>query len=440
MKTLTSMLLVVAMTATALGHEGNGPRITGKVNIPFLPSEGGTFYLNVALALPVVERPSRKPMNIAIVLDRSGSMADERKIDYAKSALATLIRQLSPQDILSVVIYDDVVEVLREAGKARNRENLVRLISNIHPRGSTNLGGGLIEGLRQVSRNASNKYVNRVILFSDGLANQGITDPSALNTVARRHRHQGISVTTMGVGLDYNENLMTGLAEHGGGRYYFIESPRSIAHILRREFESLTAILAQNATLEITLGSGFEVADVIGYTWEQNGTTCRIPLGDLSSGQMQDITVELRAPSGTGTADVARGILRFSSDALGGHQQPEFRTTIAYTNDRAVVERNRDLKVQARADVAVSTRTVERALESFDNGDTDGALRELEDAQSVLSASPAAGAAGSGEILNAQKERLEEFRKTLKDRNIDARKARKSVQYENYNLQKNHQE
>lgn len=440
MKTLTSMLLVVALTATALGHEGNGPRITGKVNIPFLPSEGGTFYLNVALALPVVERPSRKPMNIAIVLDRSGSMADERKIDYAKSALASLIRQLSPQDILSVVIYDDVVEVLREAGKARNREKLVRLISNIHPRGSTNLGGGLIEGLHQVSRNASNKYVNRVILFSDGLANQGITDPSALNTVARRHRHQGISVTTMGVGLDYNENLMTGLAEHGGGRYYFIESPRSIAHILGREFESLTAILAQNATLEITLGSGFEVADVIGYTWEQDGTTCRIPLGDLSSGQEQDITMELRAPSGTGTADVARGVLRFSSDALARHQQPEFRTTIAYTNDRAVVEQNRDLKVQARADVAVSTRTVERALESFDKGDTNGALQELEDAQSALSASPAAGAAGSGEILNAQKERLEEFRKTLNDRNIDARKARKSVQYDNYNLQKNHQE
>lgn len=440
MKTLISTLLAIALSATALGHGGDGPRITGKVNIPFLPSEGGTFYLNVGLTLPVVKRPSRKPMNIAIVLDRSGSMADERKIDYAKSALATLIRQLSPQDILSVVIYDDVVEVVREAGKARNREALVRQINGIHPRGSTNLGGGLIEGLRQVSLNASKTCVNRVILFSDGLANQGITDPSALNTVARRHRHQGISVTTMGVGLDYNENLMTGLAEHGGGRYYFIESPRSIAHILGKEFESLTAILAQNATLEITLGRGFEVADVIGYTWEQKGTTCRIPLGDLSSGQTQDIIVELRAPSGTGTAQVAQGVLQFSSDALAGYPQPEFRTAVAYTEDRAVVEQHRDLKVQAQADVAVSTRAVERALESFDKGDTDAAVQKLEGAKSVLSASPAAGAAGSGEILDAQKERLEEFGKTLKDRTIDARKARKSVQYENYNLQKNHQE
>lgn len=437
MKTFISFLLTVVLSAGALGHDGI--RITGRVNSPYLPTSGGTLFLNISLAFPVIKKPSRMPMNLSIVLDRSGSMADERKIDYAKSALGTLIRQLSPDDILSVVIYDDVVEVLQPARKVRNREELIRRIGEVFPRGSTNLGGGLVEGLQQVSRNANREYVNRVILFSDGLANQGVTDPHALNSIARRYRHQGISVTTMGVGLDYNENLMAGLAEYGGGRYYFIESPRSIAHILRREFETMTTILAQNAVLEITLGPGFEVVDAIGYTWERQGNRCLIPLGDLSSGQTQDVTLELRAPSGTGTAQVAQAILQFTSDALQAKTSPEFATTISYTTDQETVEKNRDLEVQAKADVALSTRTVEQALESFDRGDRDAAVKALEEAQNVLMASPAAASAGAGEMLKEQRERLEGFRRTLKNDEIDARKAKKSVQYENYRLQKNDQ-
>lgn len=437
MKTFIALLLTVALPGLALGHDGI--RITGKVNSPYIPTSGGTLFLNISLALPVIKKPDRMPMNLSIVLDRSGSMADERKIDYAKSALATLIRQLSPNDILSVVIYDDVVEVLQPAGRVRNREKLIRRIGEVFPRGSTNLGGGLVEGLQQVSRNANREFVNRVILFSDGLANQGVTDPHSLNNIARRYRHRGISVTTMGVGLDYNENLMAGLAEHGGGRYYFIESPRSIAHILHREFEAMTAILAQNAVLEITLGPGFEVVDAIGYTWERQGNRCLIPLGDLSSGQAQDITLELRAPSGTGTAHVAQGVLHFTSDALQAGTRAEFMTNVSYTGSREIVEKNRDLEVQAKADVALSTRTVEQALESFDRGDTDAAVKALEEAQDALMASPAAASAGAGEMLKEQRERLEGFRRTLKDEEIDARKAKKSVQYENYRRQKNDQ-
>jgi Ca-activated chloride channel family protein len=437
MKTLASLVLVLFMVATASSHDGTKPLIVGKVNCPYIPSIGGTLYLNISLTLPIVDRPSRKPMNLCVVLDRSGSMADERKIDYAKAALTTLIRQLSPRDILSVVIYDDVVEVLRPAANLRDREQLLGRINEVFPRGSTNLGGGLIEGLQQVSRNSGTEYVNRVILFSDGLANQGITDPHTLNSIVRRSRHQGISVTTMGVGLDYNENLMAGLAEHGGGRYYFIESPRSIAHILRREFDTMTAILAQNAVLEITLGPGFRVADVIGYTWEQTGNRCMIPLGDLAAGETQEITLELQAPEGKGRAEVAYGVLRFTSDVLALGQAGEFRTHVSYTQDQVLVDKNRDMEVQAKADVAVSTRTVEQALESFDRGDTDGAVRALEVAREAIAASPAAGVSGTGQILDEQQRRLEEFSKTLKDRNIDARKAKKSIQYENYKQQKN---
>src|SRR3990172_8626317 len=104
-------------------------------------------------------------------------MADEGKIDYAKKAVSALIDQLREEDLFSLVIYDDVITVLREARRAGNKSELRRLLDDVTPRGATNLGGGLSEGLRQAERHRDREYLNRVILLSDGLANRGTTHP-----------------------------------------------------------------------------------------------------------------------------------------------------------------------------------------------------------------------------------------------------------------------
>ncbi len=433
-------LLTTGITNSACAYVSPGERgivVKGKVNIPYVPREGGTVYLYLSINTPKFKVPKRKPMNLSVVLDRSGSMADSKKIDYAKAALTSLVNQLSRDDILSIVIYDDVVQVLRPAGKVRNKRQILRLVDEVYARGSTNLGGGMIEGFNQVERNASRKYTNRVILLSDGLANQGITDPHQLNKIARRHRSRSISLTTMGVGLDYNENLMVGLAEYGGGSYYFIESPHSIAHILHREFDALSTILAQNVILELDLGPQARLRDVIGHQWKKEGNRYHISLGDLYSDNIRELTMELDVAEGSGSITLASGSLQYESDKSELQDRPEFRTTVAYTADAAVVEKNRDMEAQAKADIAVSTRKVERAMEALDAGRNEDAERELDEAQRFLQSSPAASAAGAGEFIREQRSKLESFEKMVRDSSDDPRRAKKAIQYDNYKTQKN---
>ncbi|HLE32554.1 MAG TPA: VWA domain-containing protein [Bacteroidota bacterium] len=442
MKQLTVLFLLAGLVGAGgclKAHEQGGDKsigFSGKVNIPVISQRGDKVFLQLLIRTPRTERPHRKPLNVAVVLDRSGSMGDERKIEFAKSALTSLIHQLSDRDILSVVIYDDVVEVLRPAGKMRDKRELLRHLENVYPRGSTNLGGGMLEGYRQVERFANKEYTNRVILLSDGLANEGITDPHRLNTIARKNKTHAISLTTMGVGLDYNENLMVGLAEHGGGNYYFIEHPRSIAHILNREFEALSSILAQNATIELKLGKGVRLIDVIGYEWNQEGEQCKISLGDIPSDVTNEMTVELQVPPGTGTLSLASGTLAYESDKISASEQPSFETTIAYTDRQEEIEENRNMEIQAKADVAVSTKQVEEAMELLDAGKGEEAERTLSAAKQTLLSSPAAAAAGAGSHINDQAEQIGSFQSLLKD-STDTRKAKKSIQYQNYKTQKN---
>lgn len=444
MKTISRIVTASALFlcfGAALHAHGTGEpiHVRGKVNFPLVPSKGGTVFLQITVSPPRFDAPRKKPMNLSIVLDRSGSMADERKIHYAKSALLSLVDQLSPTDILSIVVYDDIVEVLRPSGSVRDKREIHRLVERIFPRGSTNLGGGMIKGLEQVAAKSSREFVNRVILLSDGLANQGITDPHALNKIARRYRSESISLTTIGVGLDYNENLMVGLAEYGGGNYYFIESPHSIAHILQRELDAMTTILAQNSAVELMFGDGIEVVDVIGYHWTFERNRCSISLGDLAAGHNQEITVELRIPEGSGTLALASGSLKYETLHSAIPMPKPFDVSVEYSRDHEAIEHSRDLDVQGKADVAVSTRTVEKAMEALDGGNEEQALQDLESAEAALKSSPAAESPVAGSAVREQMGRLEVFRKTLKDSNGDHRRAKKSIQYDNYRTQKNNQ-
>lgn len=301
-------------------------------------------------------------------------------------------------------------------------------------------GGGMMEGFRQVERHAGKEFVNRVILLSDGLANQGITDPHQLNKIARRYRGKSISLTTMGMGMDYNENLMVGLSESGGGSYYFIESPRMLASIMRKEFHHLSSVIAQNAIIELRPGRGVHLIDVIGYEYNAEGNQFVIPIGDLASGDRQELTVEVDIPAGTGSITAVRGTLRYEGKGL-FDTFPTFAVTVHYSEDLAFIEKSRDNEVQAKADVARSTRKVEEAMKAMDRGDVAEAAGELKAAEALIATSianaPSSGA-GAGFLLQ-QRSRLEHYQHLLKDSVNDARRAKKAIQYENYRMLRNKQ-
>lgn len=208
----------------------------------------------------------RVPLNISLVVDRSGSMQGD-KLNYVKKAVDFVIDNLNASDYLSIVQYDNEVDVVSASANVTDKANLHRKVKTIQARGMTNLSGGMLEGYTQVKNTQQSGFVNRTLLLSDGLANQGITDPQRLQQIAqKKFREQGIALSTFGVGADFNESLMTQLSEFGGANYYFIEKPDQIPQIFAQELEGLLSVVAQNTKLSLQFpNSHFRPTKVYGY-------------------------------------------------------------------------------------------------------------------------------------------------------------------------------
>jgi Ca-activated chloride channel homolog len=417
-----------------------GPLITldGSVNYPYLSSSGGGLALQVGVTTDKCVTEERRPMNICVVLDRSGSMGDAGKMEYAKKALLALIDRLDSDDMLSIVIYDDVVDVLRPARCVSRKDEIKRCVMDITPRNSTNLGGGMIEGLNQVECHAGSGYVSRVVLISDGLANRGITDPRRLNEIARRFRARSISLTTMGVGLEYNENLMVGLAESGGGNYYFIESPGSLASIMQSELHSISRVMAQDVTIRLVPGSGVTIDDIIGCEYHRDGSAVVLNVGDLYSDEHREWTARLHVPAGNGRCMVAEGSMNYKTTGVPVGVVKGFTAEIHYSEDAAAIEKSRNLEVQGKADIAASTRDVDNAMHAIDEGRVEEAEQLLKDARTAILASPASTAGGTAAAaVRKQEAKLQGYVDSLRQDQGSKERAKKAIQYDNYRTQKN---
>ena len=443
---LTTLLAALALAAVlqpprAFSHDRTGEiMLNGRLNTSCIRHGGGPVFLHMDIITPDI-RPrvdqDLRHMNIAVVLDRSGSMGDERKIDYARKAVNAVIDRLSSDDYLSIVIYDDRIETVLRTQRVTDKQRIKRLVEGIEPRGATNLSGGMIAGFQELEEHFRNEFVNRVILLSDGLANRGITDPHELNRVAGEYRDRSISLSTIGVGLEYNENLMLGLAEHGGGNYYFVESPSQLASIFEGEFNGLSSVVAQNAFIELTLGQDVTLNDCIGWRWHRDGDRWIIPVGDLYAKDHREFTVDLNIPEGSGRKQVANGILRYDGDRGWFKKHPGFSLDIHYSNDAAELMKGKDWDTQAKVDIALSTRQVERAMESLDAGRRDQAARELNDAKMKLESSPSLqNSAVSAPMMREAMKDLDHYSSEVLSDSTDPRLVKKSIQFRNYQTQK----
>ncbi|HYQ86371.1 MAG TPA: VWA domain-containing protein [Bacteroidota bacterium] len=424
-----------ALGAMSLPRPAVEIRLEGRLNTSCVPHNGGTVYLNIQLTTGAGADYSgtRRRMNLAVVLDRSGSMADDRKLDYAKRAILSLVDHLSPNDYLSIIVYDDQIETVFPMQPVRDRNQIKRLLKEIYPRGATNLGGGMMEGFREIDRDFRRDCVNRVILLSDGLANRGITDLRELDDIARGYRNKSISLSTIGVGLDYNENLMLGLADYGGGNYYYVESPHQLASIFEHELSGMSSLLAQNARIEVTPGRGVTVSDAIGCLRNQEGDKWIISIGDLYAHDKRDFTLELQIPEGAGTMVAASGVLKYESERSAVRDCPGFSVDIHYTDDAAELLKSKDWDTQAKVDIGLSSRKVERAMESLDAGNREDAARQLNEATAGLASSPAVTkSVNAAALIQSQIKQLQSYSDSVKDKSTDVRRVKKSVQYENY--------
>ncbi|WP_020533403.1 vWA domain-containing protein [Flexithrix dorotheae] len=248
--------------------------LSGALNNPYFLQPNGSKNVYLYIDLEAIKDQSDKeksPLNISLVMDRSGSMQGEGKLEYAKEAAKFVAQNLSRQDNFSFVIYDDQVEVISPSARVTQKESLMRKIEEIQSGGSTNLSGGMLEGYAQVKNTFERNYVNRVLLLSDGLANQGITDMAELQKiVSLKNSEEGISISSFGVGADFNEDLMTNLSEYGTGNYYFIDNADKIPEIFAKELKGLLSVVAQNASFSLNYPQEyFTLKNVYGYPYNE---------------------------------------------------------------------------------------------------------------------------------------------------------------------------
>ena len=232
----------------------------------------------------------RTPVNLAIVLDRSGSMAGD-KLEHAKEAAIMAIERLTPADILSVVIYDSEVEVLVPATKVSDPQAICQAIRRIRAGSNTALFAGVSKGAREVRKFLDRGRVNRIILLSDGLANEGPSTPHELGELGASLIREGISVTTFGLGLGYNEDLMAELARRSDGNHAFIETPAELARIFNAEFGDVLSVVAQEVTVEIVF-SHCRPVRLLGRDGEIRDRTIRTTLNQLYGNQEKYVLLE----------------------------------------------------------------------------------------------------------------------------------------------------
>ena len=275
--------------------------------------------------------PERKPepgkerprMNLALVIDRSGSMSQRGKITYARKAAKVVVDLLSPKDRLAVVEYDDRTTVLWPSTPVEAPEMIKRLIDGLKPRGSTDLAGGMMKGVEETLKHLDREGVNRVLLMSDGLANRGVTRPAAIQRLVREALRKGVSISTAGLGLNYDEDLMQGIAESGAGNYYYIENPARMSRIFRRELSTLYATVAKDARLVFTAAPAVEKVTVFGYAHTREGNRTIIPMENFYSGEKRSVVLRLEVNAAReGGLDLGRLELRYVdalNNRLGSH-------------------------------------------------------------------------------------------------------------------------
>ena len=367
-----------------------------QVDYPYVHKDSsGEILLNAKIVGGDAPPVERAPVNLVLVIDRSGSMSEKGKIEYAREAAKQIISGLSEKDRVSVIAYSTDVELLYPIQFLHNKEAAMSAVNSLYPTDSTNLSGGLLAGIGQLEKTERKGYLNRVILLSDGLANTGITDYGELIKIASAAAEKGIHVTTMGLGVNYDEDLLTGLAEYGAGNYYFVESPSQLAAIFDNEFGQLASTVAKKPVFSLALAPGVSIEDVYGYAYEttEDGRV-RIKLGDFYSGQERNIMVRLKAPAGKlGENSLVSATLDFQ-DVLGNDEEVAIGQVIKYqvTEDSDLVAQNENKDVSARKMSVDAAAQYNLAATAYEEGDREEAVRQMnmamDNVQELLKASP----------------------------------------------------
>ncbi len=258
----------------------------------------------------VNERTDLRPLNLVLVIDKSGSMADDDKMSRVKDGLRTMIGKLRPNDIVSIVAFDTNAQVMYDARPIGDGGELRYAIDCLMPDGSTNLHAGLMLGYAEAKRHYQAGATNRVILLTDGIANVGETNPSRIASQSSEFNGQGIDLSTIGVGQDLNNELLRTLARSGRGLYHFIADYKDINKVFVNEVQSLISSVAKRVQVSIDYGPGLQLEKIYGYSPRHAKGSVTVGMDDMNNGLTQVVLAKFRANS-VGTAFPVKVRLRY---------------------------------------------------------------------------------------------------------------------------------
>jgi Ca-activated chloride channel family protein len=352
------------------------------------PAGGGHIVrLLLRVEAEAVARPDRLPLNLSLVLDRSGSMCGE-KMAAARGAAALLVRRLAPEDVVSVVAYDDRVSTVALPAKGAEQADLPQVIERIECGGSTNLSGGWLRGRELVVQHALQQGVNRVLILTDGLANVGITDRQTLTGLCAQAKKAGVTTTTIGFGEDYDEKLLRAMADAGGGNMYYIEEHDQAPSIFNDELQGLLDLGAQNVAVVVEPAAAANLTVVHhDYPSAATGRALRLELGDLYAREPKPLLVEFMVAGDVAASDIAVATLTVTADVLNADGGMERQTvTLPVTVSTAEGAR---VEPELRRELLLleAAKARRAALELRDHGDFEGAAHTLESARARLESS-----------------------------------------------------
>ena len=340
----------------------------------------GEQALVVTIRAPEDKAMARPPLSVAVVIDRSGSMSGE-PLTNAKAAAARLVDSLDESDAFTIITYSSTDEVIAPIARASSdaKARAHAAIDQIWAHGNTCISCGINLGASELARTPIAGGLERMVLISDGQANEGIYDRDELAQLAANTAAHGVSITAVGVGLDFDETTMMRLARVGHGNYYFVENTATLGEMFATELGGMTQTVAADLRLDIRESAGTRVLDAYGYPLVREGDSLTVPVADLRAGEVRKVVLRVLVTGGEGAAQVANLDLGWRRVADGAHRDSQAIVTTTIVGDAALAARSTDRGTLEEAEAAHSARVVEQAARTYE---TQGAAA----AQQVLDA------------------------------------------------------
>lgn len=272
---------------------------------PVVSRGGGEAILLVRIVAGQASPDGRQaPLDVAFVLDRSGSMAGG-KLALAKTGVDLAISRLRSEDRMAHVVYDDTVDTIQslEHATPRSKTNVRLALHGIDPGGSTNLSGGWMTACGELANapasgeDDSRTRIRRVILLTDGLANVGIMNPQELSQHAGELRRRGITTTTIGVGEDFDEGLLSAMAEAGGGNFAYAANADDLRDFFSKELQSLFSVSATAFGISIQVPAGVKTELIAAFPVESQEGKTQVAVGDVVARDEIDLVFSIRPGS-----------------------------------------------------------------------------------------------------------------------------------------------